>query len=149
MAGKLFNSSFEEKTEKEIFTALMGSWFSRIRSTLPMVVGSKNEGAVLKVFSQLNYVEELFDCGLLESEVLPWLAASPDALATICFSDDCFENATVKIKTRVSKDKIAAAEQIAQKYNNKRIQLMIQLCVVRMCLCCYIVAQPGTNSATG
>ncbi len=72
------------------------------------------------------------------------------------------------MKTRVVKEKIAAAQDIARKYNYKRIgckigdevweecvekehsmQVMVQVSVLRVFLCCYIVAQPGTTAGPG
>jgi len=46
-----------------------------------MVIGTKNESAVLNAFSRNNYVEQVFECGLLECLNLPWLAALPDRVA--------------------------------------------------------------------
>jgi hypothetical protein len=105
---------------------------------------------------------------LIESKWIPWLAASPDALATIQTNLTTVEIATVEVKTRVSMDRIAEAERIAQKYNMKNItcrigdevwvecveaehstQIMIQLCVVRCFYAVYVVAQPGTNTGYG
>ena len=168
MAGRLFNSGYQDHTDGEIFEALTKSWFSRSRSTSPMVIGSKNECAVLKAFSQLNYVREVFEVGLVENSGVPFLAASPDAIATIDSAEDYTDIATVEVKTRVAKEKIAAAQDIARKYNYKRIdcnigdevwdeciekehsmQVMVQVSVLRVFLSCYIVAQPGTSAGPG
>jgi len=46
-----------------------------------MVIRTKNENAF--VFFMNNYVEQVFECGLLECLNFPWLAASPDAVAVL------------------------------------------------------------------
>jgi hypothetical protein len=43
---------------------------------------------VLKAFFQLNYVREVFEVGLVENSAVPFLAASPDAIATIDSTED-------------------------------------------------------------
>jgi hypothetical protein len=48
-----------------------------------MVIGTKNEYSILSAFSMNYYVEQVFECGLLECLNFPWLAASPDAVAVL------------------------------------------------------------------
>jgi hypothetical protein len=93
---------------------LMSLWFTRTRSTREMVIGTKNESVVLTDFSRNNYVEQVFKCGLLACLNLAWLAASPDGVAVLnVLAGQVI--ATVEVKTRVSADQIASAEQIAAK----------------------------------
>jgi hypothetical protein len=120
MAGKLFTSS-TTLTPTEVLEKLMDSWFSRSRSTTPMVIGSKNENAVLKAFSDLDFVSSVFDVGLIEHYKIPWLAASPDAISIIQVAEDSAYIAPVEVKTRVAPDRILEAERIAQEYNHKVI----------------------------
>ena len=80
MAGKLFSST-EEYDDATVLDMLLNSWFSRSRSTTEMVIGTKNEDAILKSFSTLQCVARVFECGLFECKDHPWLAASPDGLA--------------------------------------------------------------------
>jgi len=50
MAGLLFNSNYDNKTDGELFNQLSKSWFSWNCSTQAMVIGAKNESAVLQAF---------------------------------------------------------------------------------------------------
>jgi hypothetical protein len=167
MAGKLFTST-STVTPTELIDKLMDSWFSRSRSTTPMVIGSKNENAVLKALSNLDFVSNVFDVGLIEHINIPWLAASPDAISIIQVSEDSAYIAPVEVKTRVAPDKILEAEMIAQKYNHKIIscgvgdevwkecvepehstQVMMQMIVLRVSHVLYIVARAGSKEAYG
>ncbi len=167
MAGKLFTSA-TNFTPTEVMEKLMASWFSRTRSTTPMVIGSKNENAVLKAFSNLDYVCSVFDVGLIEHSDIPWLAASPDAVAIIQTTEDFAGIVPVEVKTRVAPDRILEAERIAQDYNCKLIfcgvgdevwkecvepehstQVMMQMLVLRVTHGIYIVARPGTREGHG
>jgi hypothetical protein len=75
---------------------------------------------------------------------------------------------TVEVKTRVSSERIAMAEEIAARYNDKsmicdigdatwmdcverqhHIQCMVQCIVVSVKWCVYIVAQPGARGGGG
>jgi hypothetical protein len=114
VASKIINST-TELDSKTMLEMLMSSWFTRARSTREMVIGTKNESAVLTAFSRNNYMEQVFECGLLECLNLPWLAASPDGVAVLkVLAGQVI--ATVKVKTRASADQIASAEQVAAKY---------------------------------
>jgi hypothetical protein len=68
MAELLFNSNYDNKTDGELLTQLCKSWFSWSRSTQAMVIGAKNESAVLQAFSKLSYVRSIFGVGLLENK---------------------------------------------------------------------------------
>ena len=119
MASKLLPDSITSTTTSvELMSSLIKSWFNRNRSTEPMVIGSKNEEAVLLHLASKNYVLNMYDCGLLESKDSPWLAASPDAIAVIDTGDGEAKHCVVEVKTRVSPEKIADALQIAKKHNN-------------------------------
>jgi len=147
----------------------MSLWFTRTRSTREMVIGTKNESVVLTAFSRNNYVEQVFKCGLLECLNLPWLAASPDGVAVLNVSAGQVL-ATVEVKTRVSTDQIASAEQLAAKYvedsgpilctvgddvwkevvdKDHSTQIMVQLSVLKLKYCIYIVGQAGVRGAIG
>jgi hypothetical protein len=86
-----------------------------------MVIGTKNEDAILKSFASLHIVHEVFDCGLFESKHHPWLAASPDGFALFDSPGSPSSDGeqyvrhfgTLEVKTRVSPERIAMAEEIA------------------------------------
>ncbi len=60
---------------------------------------------------------------MLESNKIPRLAASPEAVVVIKdMVPGITQVAVVEVKTRVSLEKIAKAERIAMKYNNQVIQ---------------------------
>jgi hypothetical protein len=130
----------------------------------------KNEDAISKSFSMLQYVHEVFHCGLFEAKDHPWLAASPDGFALFDLpglpgsEDEQFSRhfGSLEIKARVLPDRISKAEEIAVKYNNKHticsigdetwmdcverthhIQVMVQQTVLNIRWCVYIVGQPG------
>jgi hypothetical protein len=128
-------------------------------------------------FKSFSCVKVVFDCGLLESKTIPWMAASPDAIAVIDVGDGPVI-ATVEVKTRVSSDRIKDVYEIAEKYrkankttghDNKIIfcdisddtfleciprdhatQLMVQVSVVSPArMCCYIVGTAGVRNSKG
>jgi hypothetical protein len=82
MASRIINSAhpMDDTTNLEM---LLSSWFSRSRSTTDMVIGTKNESAIIVAFSRSTYILDVFECGLFESLEHPWLAASPDAIALL------------------------------------------------------------------
>jgi hypothetical protein len=90
MAGSLLatvdgaNTNTAE-SDSVLLAKFVNNWFSRTRSTEPMVIGSKNEQAVLKSLNEMPYIDQLFNVGLLESKMASWLAASPDAIALANF----------------------------------------------------------------
>jgi hypothetical protein len=51
MAELLFNSNYDNKTDSDLLNQLSKSWFSQNHSTQAMVIGAKNESAVLQAFS--------------------------------------------------------------------------------------------------
>jgi len=63
MAGLLFNSNYDNKPDEDIIKQLCAPWFSCTRSTTAMVIGAKNEAAVLNSFRKLSYVKGVFECG--------------------------------------------------------------------------------------
>jgi hypothetical protein len=168
MAAKILTSN-NNNTNAEVLQMLSDSWFSRARSTPDMVAGTKNEGAILEAFLQHENVKDLFECGLLESKEVPWLAASPDAIAILSFPEEDMEIlAVVEIKTRVSHQKIAAAERVLARYNSTWIeaeigddvwneciekdhqyQLLVQMVVTNSAYCCYVVGKAGFEGSDG
>jgi hypothetical protein len=122
MAGLLFNSYYDNKPDEDIIKQLCKSWFSRTWSTTAMVIGAKNEAAVLNLFSKLSYVKGVFKCGLLESKEYPWMAASPDGIGVVKMNGDDLIAASIEIKTRVAEEKAAQAQGIAEKYQHELIQ---------------------------
>ena len=58
----------------------------------------------------MDYVQQFFDVGLLQSKVYPYLAVSLDGVALIHFKENEVY-ACVEIKTRVSKKTIEKAEK--------------------------------------
>jgi hypothetical protein len=168
MASKIINSQTEVDS-KTMLEMLMSSWFTRTRSTREMVIGTKNKSAVLTAFSMINYMEQVFECCLLECLNLPWLAVSPDGAAVLNVSAGQVI-ATVEVKTRVLADRIASAEQVAAKYaedsgpilctvgddvwkevvdKDHSMQIMVQLSVLKFKCCIYIVGQAGVRGAMG
>ncbi len=119
------------------------------------------------MFSRSNYIPDVFECGLFESLIHPWLAASPDAIAVLKMSSGNYV-ATVEVKSRVSLERISIAEHIAEKYQHKQIfctigydvwvevddkdhsiQIMVQLGILKINYCVYLVGQAGTRGASG
>jgi len=121
MAGLLFNSNYDNKTDGVLLNQLSESWFGQNHSTPAMVIGAKNESSVLQAFSKLSYIRSTFDVGLLENKTYLWMAASPDRVAVVGFEPDENVVASTEIKTRVSIEKIQQAEEIAAKYQPKLI----------------------------
>jgi hypothetical protein len=78
MASKMFNSGDKQVSDLDLLQALLKSWFNHSRSTEPMAIWAKTEDAVLMALSQKPFVSKIYDVGLLESNKIPWLAASPD-----------------------------------------------------------------------
>jgi hypothetical protein len=91
-----------------------------------MVIGTKNESAIIAAFRRSNYVLDIFECGLFESLDHPWLAASPDAIAVLKMSSGNYM-ATVEVKTRVSLERISIAERIAEKYQHKHFFVQLEM----------------------
>ena len=169
MASQFISESFNNKSSSERFSSLLKSWFNRSRSTANMVVGAKNEDAVLTAFSTPNYVLQVLSCGLFESKKYPWLAASPDAIAVIRAKEERHYVCVVEIKTRTTESTIAEAELLLMKYNNKTShttstgddtwndlvppdhsnQILLQMLVTGCNHCCYICARPGTAHSKG
>jgi hypothetical protein len=133
-----------------------------------MVIGSRNEDAVLLNLSKKQYSADLYECGLLESKVAPWLAASPDGILAIRTSTGDLKLAVVEVKTRVSPEKVAEADRIAKKYKEPVIvcdygddiwnecieedhsnQLLVQMMVTGINYCHYIVSRAGTAGSKG
>jgi len=169
MTSKVLSGTADDVSDVEMLRSLLKSWFNRSRSTEPMIIGSRNEDAVLLSLSQKSYVDSIYDCGLLESNKLPWLAASPDSIVVVSgVIPNEQQLAVVEVKTRVSVEKIAEAERIAKKYGEKVIhcncgdeawleciekdhsnQIMCQVLVTGLKYCIYIVARPGTTGGKG
>jgi hypothetical protein len=167
MAGRILNATSDIE-DGQMIQMLLGSWFSQTRSTEQMRIGTKNEDAVLTAFRSYNFVTDVFSCGLLESKNVPWLAASPDAIAIIKNPNGNKVLAPVEVKTRVSTQRIAEAEKNAAKYNNKVIicglhcnnvdevmnndhatQIMIQMSTTSLQYAVYLAATPGTSNTKG
>ncbi len=125
---------------------------------------------MLLLLSQRPYVDKIDDCGLLESNKLPWLAASPDAIVVLSGmqTDNIQQLAVVEVITRVLLEKTTEAERIARKYDMRVIQcnygddvwldcvkkdhsdqILCQALVTGLKYCVYIVARPGTTGAKG
>ena len=65
MASRIINSA-HPMDDTTILEMLLSSWFSRSRSTTDMVIGTKNESAIIAAFSKSTYVLDVFECGLFE-----------------------------------------------------------------------------------
>jgi hypothetical protein len=106
MASKLLSETDNStKTSLELMSCLIKSWFNRNRFTEPMVIGSRNEEAMLLHLASKSYVLSIYECGLLKSKDNPWLAASPDAIAVIDDSDGESSRCVVEVETCVSPEK--------------------------------------------
>jgi hypothetical protein len=133
-----------------------------------MRISTKNEDAIWAAFHNFNIVTDIFQCGFLESKFIPWLAISPDAIAIVRSPEGQKVLATIELKTRVSPEHVAEAEQIAARWNHKMIvcilgtnnkkdimvkehatQVMIQMATCNLNWAVYIVGQPGTSNTHG
>jgi len=167
MASRILNSTTEVE-EGRILQMLLCSWFFRSRSTEEMRIGTKNEDAILAALRNFNIAADIFQCGLLESKFIPWLAASPDAIAIVRSPEGQKVLATIEVKTRVSPEGVAEAERIAACWSHKMIvcilgtdnieditdkehatQVMIQMATCNLNWAIYIVGQPGTSNTHG
>jgi hypothetical protein len=133
-----------------------------------MRIGTKNEDAILAAFCNYNIVTDLFQCRLLESNKVPWLAASPDAMTIVKNPNGQKVLGTIEVKTRVSPEHAAEVERIASHWNNKMIvcivgndnikeimdkehamQVTIQMATCHLNWAIYIVKQPRTTKTHG
>jgi hypothetical protein len=133
-----------------------------VRST---VTGAKNEAAVLNEFSKLSYVKGVFECGLLESKLHPWMVASINGVAVFTLNGNDIIVVSVEIKTRVAMERVDKAQQIATNYQHKLIacdigdetwkecvekehsmQVLLQLWVMKLQTAFYIAALLGTST---
>ena len=152
----------------DIIDLAFHSWFARSKSTKSMAEGTKNEDAVMEALKGEQFVEDLFQIGLVEMITYPYLAASPDGVAVIKRNGRS-EYASVEIKTRVSFDRQTDAIENERKYGHiahcefddrifsacvpkeHRTQLLHQASVLQMSVCLYVVATCGNdvNNALG
>jgi len=170
MASQVLGGSYDGKNDGEVLTALLKSWFNRSRSTTNMVIGTKNEDAVLMAFSKLPHVLHIWSVGLLENKHYPWLAASPDAIAILQHPDGRTPVCVVEVKTRTTETTIQVAEILAEKYKTddgviwaeveddawKELvpkdhsdQVILQMIVSGCISCCYLCSRPGTERQKG
>jgi hypothetical protein len=106
-ASKVINSGDEEVSDLDLLQALLKSWFNHSRSTEPMAIGAKNEDAMLMSLAQKPFVSKIYNVGLLESNKIPRLAASPEAVVVIKdMVPGITQVAVVEVKTRVSLEKL-------------------------------------------
>ena len=72
------NSSYESLSDiLEIFSK---GWFSRNTSTKDMFRGTVNEDAVLNAFSQLFFVDPVYNIGIVCHKNRPWFVSSVDGM---------------------------------------------------------------------
>jgi len=125
MASRILHSTVEHD-DATVLQMLLSSWFNQMTSTEEIRMGNKNEDAVLMAFASFCSVTDIFQCGLFESKVYPWLAASPDGIAIIMEPEGNKKVVVVEIKTRISLERIRATEEIRAKYNdNETIETFI------------------------
>jgi hypothetical protein len=106
MASKVLHSAETEVSDLDLLQSMLKSWFNRSRSTEPMVVGARHEDTELTYFSKLPFVSHMYNVELLESNKLPRLAASLDAIVVIKdIIPDITQVAVVEVKTRFSLEK--------------------------------------------
>jgi hypothetical protein len=91
-----------------------------------MIIGARNEDAVLVAFSNLPFIKKVFSCGFFKSRRFPWLAASPDAIAVLASNDSRLVCSVIEVKTRTTENTITEAEGIAAKHNGKYILANIE-----------------------
>jgi hypothetical protein len=170
MASQVLGGSYDGKNDGKVLTALVKSWFNWSRSTTNMVIGTKNEDAVLLAFSKLPYVLHIYSVGLLENKHYPWLAASPDAIAVLQHPSGRTPVCVVEVKTRNTETTIQAAEALVEKYKtndgviwaeveddawnelvpkNHSDQVILQMIVSGCITCCYLCSWPGTEHQKG
>ena len=89
-----------------------------------MTRGTVNENAVINAFEQHAYIDSVHKVGMLCNKERPWIAASPDAIATFdlntCFGNDVLSDETagvhvalVEIKTAVARSTVAVRSNMA------------------------------------
>lgn len=107
----------EDRTVGDWFELMRKSWFSSKVSTESMMRGGMNETPAGEAVRRMEVAGGLFQVGMLDMKNAPYLACSPDAIASLkldFFEDDSFDEdyavqvggqshvpATVEIKTRV------------------------------------------------
>ena len=77
----------EGMSSDEVIKMAFGSWFARTKSTSEMAEGTKNEVPTLSTLQNYDFVTNLFEVGLLEMIDCPYIAVSPDGVATIITQD--------------------------------------------------------------
>ncbi len=128
MASNLLSNRNDEVSDVDLLRSLLKSWFNRSRSTEPMVIGAQNEDAVLLALSQKSYVDKIYDCGLLESNKLPWLAASPDDIVVLSgFIPNVQQLAVVEVKTRVSLEKLLKRNELQKNMVGKLFIVTVEM----------------------
>ncbi len=70
MAAKNINLTIE-LVPKTMLEMLLSSWFTRTRSSREMVIGAKNEKAVLTTFIKNDYVEQVFSANYWNASAYP------------------------------------------------------------------------------
>ncbi len=70
MAAKIINLTIE-LVPKTMLEMLLSSWFTRTRSSREMVIGAKNEKAVLTTFIKNDYVEQVFSANYWNASAYP------------------------------------------------------------------------------
>jgi hypothetical protein len=108
-------NDIERDTElAAIMNNCIKQWFGRHKSTEAMKQGSANEPMILQRLQTYDWIEEVFEVGMLQStreDAGPWVAVSPDGLVVghISSDDGLFEEDEsqimfVEMKSRQSVD---------------------------------------------
>lgn len=79
-------SSIQRNTAEEWFEKFQSSWFSSKVSTESMMRGTVNEPAVMSALAALDFVDSIFDVGMMAIRDAKYLACSPDAVAFLTLS---------------------------------------------------------------
>eukprot|EP00750_Incisomonas_marina_P023508 INCI5038.2.p3 GENE.INCI5038.2~~INCI5038.2.p3 ORF type:complete len:213 (-),score=19.31 INCI5038.2:833-1471(-) len=98
---------------------LWASWFSGTRSTAEMKRGTKNEASVTRALATTEWVEAIWDVGLVAMESHPWIAVSADGLMLVHPPHALSEApmpALLEIKTKLSQPQIAKSKRTARTY---------------------------------
>jgi hypothetical protein len=106
----LASQGSDDKSPQHFLSACADSCFSTARSTEAMMRGTANEEACMSALSEMDFVGDMFEVGMIALKVAPWIACSPEMIALIRVSSIGFSGcvpdeedlANVEIKASVS-----------------------------------------------
>lgn len=95
---------------------LCQAWFSRRRSSEPMMKRTCNTWLVLSTLESYEWVHSIFSSGILSNKECIWSACSPDGIAIIRYPDDTFNSGEVTKVTFGGNDWPVAIMEIKRRY---------------------------------